>query len=306
MTPRGTMGQQVPANLDTTTLGMFPIYAAALRVAGSRLNLGLTEVSGGSGVVRVGDRDYTIAPFSHVQFATEQPFAKISVISGDARVVAYLSQVDNASGDAMFIPAMHVRVQRAVAAPALSAVGANGVPWHTDLWMVVPEPTLPFIADFFYLTGADRIALPRLDEVQLDVVANGFGRPNTVGAIATSLPPGLLAFTRIATDGMSQFVPFVDTYAPAEQHLVFIESGGGYRTNIGIVADVPAVAEVIVVDSGGAEIERRTLSTERGVAQTPVLARVIGGRAIVRFLSGYGHAYASLIDNGTADATFVQ
>jgi hypothetical protein len=36
-----------------------------------------------------------------------------------------------------------------------------------------------------------------------------------------------------------------------------------------------------------------------------VLSRVVSGRAVVRFFSGRGRAYASLIDNGTADATFV-
>src|SRR6185503_8651444 len=112
MTPRGTMGQQVPANLDTTAFGAPAIYAVAFRIPGTRVNLGLTEVGGGSGIVRVGNQEYAIAPFSHVQFAHGSPparsasSAKITVVSGDARVVAYFSQVDDASGDAMFLPAV--------------------------------------------------------------------------------------------------------------------------------------------------------------------------------------------------------
>ncbi|HKR66278.1 MAG TPA: proprotein convertase P-domain-containing protein, partial [Thermoanaerobaculia bacterium] len=311
MTARGTMGQQVPPNLDTTARGEPPIYLAPLPLAGFRFNLGLTEVGGGSGIVRIGTKEYAIAPFSHVQFAatsefTTADFATVNVLSGDARVVAYVSQVDNASGDAMFVPAERLRFdlpQRM--APALSARGANAVTWHSDLWMAGPPALFPYIFLMSYLTGGERIALPRLDPVQLDVVANGFHRPGTAGGMLFEQQGPLLVFTRIATDGMSQFVPFLLLDAPLEQHLVFIESGGGYRTNIGIVADAPAVAEVIVYDSAGAEVERRTLATNESVAQMPVLARVIGGRAVVRFVSGHGHAYASLIDNGTADATFV-
>lgn len=312
VTERGTIGQQVPANLDATALNAAPVYAHALPVAGTRLNIGFTEVGGGGGIVRYdsGGRhaDYDVGPFSHVQFATGSPDAKVTVVSGNARVVAYLSQIDSASGDPMFLPAVSWpprQLNRIVMAPALSAVGANGVTWRSDFWSISPEVTFPFLADFFYWTGDERVAYTGLDP-QIDVVGLGFGKPGTVGAMFSVLPSQLLAFTRIVSDGLSQFVPFVETDGPAEQHLVFIESGGGYRTNIGIVSDVRAVAEVIVVDSGGVEVEKCMLSTGGGVAQMPVLANVINGRARVRFLSGHGRAYASLIDNGTSDATFIQ
>jgi subtilisin-like proprotein convertase family protein len=310
VTPRGTMGQQVPSRLDATGLGEPPIYLVALPVTGTRLNFGFTEVGGGTGILRVDDgsqhSEYPVTPFTHVQFAAPFSFARVTVVSGDARVVAYFSEVDNSSGDAMFLPAVRQRADRTVMAPALSAPGANGVAWHSDLWTIVPQPSTPFIFDLSYVTGGETIPAASLDPVEIDVVAQRFGRPGSVGAMISALPAQLLAFSRIATDGMSQFVPFLETDAPTEQNLVFIESDGAYRTNIGFVADAPALAEVIVYDSKGAEVERRMLSTDRGVAQAPVLSRVVNGRALVRFLSGHGHAYASLIDNGTSDATFIQ
>jgi subtilisin-like proprotein convertase family protein len=309
ITALGTMGQQVPAQLDSTVRDDSPLYAVALPDAtfrGTRLNLGITETAGGSGTVRVNDQNYAVAPFSHVQFATTSATAKITVVSGDARVVAYVSQVDNTSGDAMFLPAVRRRPDRKVMAPALSAAGVNGIRWRTDLWLIVPESDFLFGADFFYLTGTERVPPFELSNPDRDTVAFAFRRPGTVGAIEAELPGQLLAFTRIATDGMSEFVPFVDIDGPAEQHLVFIESGSGYRTNIGILSDAAAIADVIVYDSSGAEVERQTLATSGGVAQTAVRTRVAAGRAVVRFRTGHGRAYASLIDNGTSDATFIE
>jgi len=110
----------------------------------------------------------------------------------------------------------------------------------------------------------------------------------------------------VRTDGMSQFIPFLTPAGPADQELVFVESDGAYRTNIGIVSAGDAVAVVIVHDAAGAEVQRTTLFTSGGgVAQTAVLPRVVSGRASVHFVTGSGRAYASLIDNGTGDATYV-
>ena len=111
--------------------------------------------------------------------------------------------------------------------------------------------------------------------------------------------------SRIRTDGMSQFVPLLERAGPAEQQLLFLETAEPYRTNVGIVSDTPAFAEVIVYDAGGTEALRTVLSTEGGVAQLQLTQRLVNGRATVRFLGGTGRAYASLVDNRTGDATYV-
>ena len=72
------------------------------------------------------------------------------------------------------------------------------------------------------------------------------------------------------------------------------------------MSEVPSVAEVVVYDSAGAELQRFSLATAAGIAQNLVRANVTGGRATVTFLSGEGSAYASLVDNRTGDATFIE
>jgi hypothetical protein len=108
-----------------------------------------------------------------------------------------------------------------------------------------------------------------------------------------------------SSNGTSQYVPLLTPGGPATQQLLFIDTAPPYRTNIGIVSDEPAFAEVLVYDASGGEVMRTTLGTNGGVAQTAVIPRLINGRAVVRFLAGQGRAYASLIDGRTGDATFV-
>ena len=71
-----------------------------------------------------------------------------------------------------------------------------------------------------------------------------------------------------------------------------------------------ASAVVIVYDAAGVEVQREVLRTAGLVAQMPVLPRIVNGRAVVRFLDGLdlgpGYGYASLVDNRTGDATYVQ
>jgi hypothetical protein len=115
-----------------------------------------------------------------------------------------------------------------------------------------------------------------------------------------------LVATRIRNGDTHQFIPAVAPEGAPEQQLVFIETTPPWRTNVGIFANGEASAEVIVHDASGAEVQRAVLQTVNGVAQLPVLPQIAGGRAVVRFMAGTGHAYASLVDNRTGDATYVQ
>ncbi len=305
VTPLGTIGQQVPPHLETTTLGA-PSLLVTPMIAEARFNLGITEVGGARGLVRVNDREITIEPFSHVQFPVPYGTQQVSVVSGDARVVTYLSQIDAATDDPMFIPALAVpSTMRTVIAPAISAEGVNGTNWRTDLWLTSNASDTSIAIEAI---GAQRpsvqILLQPITTFE-DVLARLFHRTITIAALRMSLPPGTLGATRTRTDGFSEFVPLLSVEGDAEENLLFIESGTGYRTNLGIISDEPALAELVIYDAAGHEVQRTTLATPGGVAQTAVTARVVNGRAEAHFLSGRGHAYASLIDNGTGDATFV-
>ena len=302
----GTLGTQIPANLDSIKRGDFPLFAAGLLFTTDRYNLGITETAGQSGTVRVRVNDtvatYPIAPFSHLQFRISSSFAAIDVVGGDAVVVAYLSQVDDGAGDAMFIPALP-QASRSVIAPAISAAGATAR-WQTDLWLTVPTPAFPFVTSFNYTTGGVTAEATGGDEVQLDAVATSFGQPGTAGVIAFGSSGEMFVQGRITNGFTTQYVPFLPRSAN-DQHILFVETTGGYRVNLGIAADEPAVAEAIVFDAAGVEVERHTLATPGGIAQVPVASAVTNGRALVRFLSGRGRGYASLIDGRSGDATFM-
>jgi subtilisin-like proprotein convertase family protein len=302
-TEAGTMGQQIPPNLETTVAGGRLLVAEALRAGSTRVNAGLVETAGGSGVVHVDGRDVTIAPFSHVQFPLASELLEVTVRSGDARVAAYLSEVDNETSDAMFIPASQVPVDaRVVVAPVVSTHGVND--WTSDVWTRA------------FGNGTTVTARARKEGVDIDsavflggrtvyedILASVFQTSGLAG-LHLPLPAGAMAWSRVRTGRKSQFIPFLEADGPLEQQLLFIETTNGYRTNIGF-AGTASLAEITVYDAAGVEVQRMTLGTGAGTAQTAVLVPVVNGRATVRFLGGRGRAYASLVDNRTGDATYV-
>lgn len=299
----GTFGQQVPPIRDTTALGAPPLYVASLQVVDQRVNLGISETAGGSGVVRIGLKEVTITPFSHLQFPVSHGSRLLEVIAGDARIGAYLSEVDEVTGDPMFIPAQVLPSEpRLVIAPVISTEA-----WTSDLW--------------FHADHADHTLLLRAIGAQrpeatvtfhrtgtfLDVLAQVFHRTVTTAALQLTLPAETFAATRVRGDNhTSQYVPLLTPDGPATQHILFVETLEPYRTNLGIVSDEPALAEVTVFDSAGVAVMHEQLTTAGGVAQVPVSVRVSNGRAVVRFIAGRGRAYGSLVDGRTSDATYVE
>jgi subtilisin-like proprotein convertase family protein len=293
-TGNGTLGQDVPANLETTSRDGVPLLVAPIAEEGARYNLGLTETAGARGIVRVAGRDVVIEPFGHVQFPVGPELQEVIVVEGGASVVAYISQVR--SDDAMFIPALRAGIRQGIA-PVITAQTSGTPLWRSDLWVssAVSETVGVSLAG----DGSASVQSPAVVE---DVLARLFHRTVTAGAIVA----GGNAFfaTRIVHAETTQFVPFSPETAGLQQ-LLFIENGPDYRTNIGIVAREPVAAEVVVYDASGAERERFTLVATRGLAQASVGVPLTHGRAEVRFLGGSGSAFASLIDRRSGDATFV-
>jgi subtilisin-like proprotein convertase family protein len=333
-TGHGTLGQQVPPRLETITGPTNdidpgpPLFVAALDIEGHRWNLGVTETAGGSGVVRLEEvrggpapeesLDLPILPFSQLQIPVSWRSARIRVISGDAVVVAYLSQVDNLTGDAMFIPARGSfpyrpggGIQVPALAPALSAIGADGDRWRTDAWVgYVDADAILLVPPWMHLryrTGGMATDSNFLVDAMIDVIGSpsGFARPGTAGAIEIVSSYATILHTRIVHAGTSQYVPPLEVTDQDEQHLLFIENDGHYRTNIGIVSEGVARVDVTVFDAAGAEIGRFSLGTGGGAAQLPVTAAVTGGRALVHVVEGRARAYASMIDRRSGDATLI-
>ncbi len=124
----GSYGQGIPpvqpgqilSSAGTATATMGGVEEGAV----FRTNLGLCEISGEGATVRIsimdssmtelGHRDYGLRPYENLQInqvavavagtgALSNGIAKVTVLSGNGRVAAYLSVVDNATGDPTFI-----------------------------------------------------------------------------------------------------------------------------------------------------------------------------------------------------------
>lgn len=297
----GTLGQQVPPNLDSTAVGEPSLLVAPMAepAAGpsARYNLGLAETAGGSGVVRVGEREIELLPFSHVQFPVVPGVTEIRVLTGDARVVAYLSQVQK--GDAMFLAAESVASARARFVPAITGQTSDPPRWRSDLWLDAAVPAQARIE-----ANGDGVAGVAIPATYLDVLAALFHRTQTLTVLRATMAAGTYGATRIVSGDTMQAVPLL-TAGPAEQHLLFAEVTKNFNTNAGIASSEAATAELVVFDSAGIEQGRMRLSTTNGLAQVPIPGPLSAGRVTVRFLSGQGRAYLSMIDRRTGDATFV-
>jgi subtilisin-like proprotein convertase family protein len=277
-TAEGTLGQQVPPVAELTGIDEPPLALFPLPEEHSRYNIGLTETAGASGVVKVGEQEITIQPFSHVQFAGDSRFTEVSVVSGEARVAAYVSQISE-HGDAMFIPARRLPDRFVVrSAPAISAS-----PWHSDVWF----------------------SSAAMSRVILDALWTQFRQTYAVIDVYTDV----LAGTRIRNGKTDQYVPLAGVPGlPYSQNLVFIETAPPYRTNIGIFNFNfhETIADVVVFDSAGVEVQRERLTTFDRIAQVPILPGIVRGRAFISFVTGEGYAFASLVDERTGDATYIE
>jgi uncharacterized RmlC-like cupin family protein len=304
---RGTFGQFVPS--ASTVEGTTHALATHLRNdAEFRSNVGFTEVAGQGGVVRVNGNDVAIAPFQHVQMpapGTGDLVADFSVLSGDARILAYGSMIDNRSGDAIYVPA---RVPPATArteyAPAISAVGALGTRWSTEVVLAnvaggVASGVATYLGNTIVIdpVGA-ALRFP-------DIVGQTFHREQTLGLLRLNLPAGVLATARISTpsDGGSfgQFVPF--TASAHGGDLIQIEVSDAFRTNLGAAntGTAPSVAHFTAFDAAGGELGTTELVLQPfELVQFPLTVNA----ARVR-VEGDVLAYASTVDNRSGDAIFV-
>ncbi|MDP9361414.1 MAG: proprotein convertase P-domain-containing protein [Acidobacteriota bacterium] len=339
----GTYGQFIPAvaTTDATTLANVPHI---LSTADFRTNLGFAEVNGSEGTVRVtlfdaatgaviSQRDFPIVPFGQMQFpatGAELMTAELRVISGDARIVAYGSVIDNRSGDPIYVASTPPHAGSFVA-PVISQPGVNTL-WRSDL-------VVSAFGDGggdFDLTYVDSVTGGRSTKhgtvsahqaIRIDdVVGSYFGRANAFGAIRADLSGNLVAtsrtFTTSSTGTYGQFIPLIRSdegfvqLAPggAARELLHIERSSAFRTNLGAIntGSSDAVVRFALFDAAGQALG----STDRTVrplqvVQFPVDAltssAVADGRIEVQMISGTtgAIAWASVIDNATGDPIFV-
>jgi subtilisin-like proprotein convertase family protein len=332
----GTYGQFIPAvsTTDASTLAYVPQVQAN---ADFRTNLGFAEVTGNSGTVHVtlfdsatgaviSQNDIPFVPFDQVQFpATGGSLmtAEMRVVSGDGRIVAYGSVIDNHSGDPIYI-ATAVPQSGEVVAPVISQPGVNSF-WRSDVFISAPGDS----GGTFALTYVNAVTGEQITKhgsvaarqaVRLDDVAgNYFGRPNTLGTLRADLTGNLVATSRTFTTSSSgtfgQFIPLlagVGNGVPRE--LLHVERSSAFRTNLGAIntGDGDEVVRFTLYDAGGHTLG----STDQTVGPLRVIqfpldlitsGAVVDGRVEAQVISGTGGgvAWASVIDNVTGDPIFV-
>ena len=337
----GTLGETIPAvdvREATTEAWLTPIQ----RDASVRTNVGVAEVAGVRGFIRIAVFDAAtgreesevfrpIEPFGHVQLPVIPVDGRlksvfISVASGESRLVAYGSRVDNITGDAMHLQPLKLSIGFAVA-PGIHAPGLGGSFWRTDVWGMAGLETnvTPFI---FYKDNAEEprardLNKPREREVlYLPDVAAAF-RPGvaTIGAMGFSsgLQPIMRIYTAVPGGGTLGQAVVPQRGIARSYDVLFAETGGAMRMNVGIlrISSIPGIAfqaRITVYDAGGRELARRFFfMAPQSIAQMPleslVSEPVTNGR--VRFelfdseTFGFFLGYASLVDNRSGDPSYL-
>lgn len=294
----GTFGQFIgsadPAAFVSSGGGRLSIPQLQ-NTAGFRANVGVTNISGEPGTVRlvvldesgavIESRDIAVQPFGHLQVPilgglggrnTPVARAELSVIAGGALVGGYGSVVDNVSGDSIYVPAVpQPEPAERVIQAAFRGDGAKDTRWRTDLWLANPS-AVDETADIVFhdANGVERgRSLVRLGAGQsvahLDVLTSLMGLEEGFGKLAISRS-NLLATARIWTPGASgSFGQFVaarsagDSVGPGQTAATAIqlEVSSAFRTNLGFteIAGQPATVRVRVFDASGDEVLARDL-----------------------------------------------
>jgi len=328
----GTYGQFIPAvsTRESAAVTDLPRIQSDFHF---RTNIGFAETAGGSGTVRVtlvdgsngniiSQQDLPVLPFGQTQLpaagAASLMTAELRVVSGDARIVAYSSVIDNDSGDPIYVPAAAPRAGT-FAAPVIKQPGVNTA-WQSDIFVSSYSDR----TESFQLTYTDAVTGERIVKQSgvgahevlafADVVASFFGRTG-LGSVVAELPATLLATSRTFTADRNgtygQFIPL----SPVEplggpRELLHIETSSAFRTNLGAIntGDGDEVIRFTFFDAAGVELAStdRTVGPLR-VVQFSVEVPMFDARVEVEVIAGSGNAlaWASVVDNTTGDPIYV-
>lgn len=362
LTPRGKVGQSVipVSDEDATGVDEEPLLLMPVEENDrTRTNIGITETAGKAGVarIRVGSGFFSpkafeipILPYSHRQvpiaFVSSfgAPGASVEVISGDARVVAYASIIENRSGDPMYVSGKRSPVSRQVIPAAAYFVSPE---WASEMWYAhlqkppdvifplllpspdPPPPVLTFypfhnpeatrtfqgnVHAFAYYTNNAVAALFSFFEgasgqIQFTPPENGF--------VTTRLwkPAGLSIFDDGTVGQLIDPVPVAHAIGDGEWvDAIGVAMTGERRTNVGITETTGTSVRVRVTFHfpDGFEIGAREVNVAgHGNVQFSITQLATGsvpvGRVRFTVIGGSGRvlAYASVVERTTGDPTFI-
>ena len=363
-TPQGTFGQYIPAVRFADFVGRAldggePSILSLQQVAESadfRANFGFAEASGSP--VQLSVRVYDTAsnllktiPVSlkageHQQLNgmlanngvtnLANGRVEVEVLSGDGKVTAYVSEVDNRTNDPLLVSAVlkNGTTSNKWVVPGVAYINNPTAFWVTDMRVFNAGTTAMPTTLTFYAEREPSVAMskdftlqPGEIKVLDNVIAEHFAAlGRATGSIAVTTPSNAnlivtaRTYNRTANGTYGQFVPGV---TPAESvgasdralQLLQLEQSPRLRTNIGLLetAGQPATIEVSAVIPDSLVTPVITYDLQPNEFRQISLADFAGGQALyntrvtVKVINGTGRvtAYGSAIDELKGDPTYV-
>jgi hypothetical protein len=363
-TPQGTFGQYIPAVrfadfVGRAVEGAAPSILSLQQVAESedfRANFGFAEAAGAPVQlsVRVYDTASTLLktiPISlkageHQQINgmlanngvtnLANGRVEVEVLSGDGKVTAYVSEVDNKTNDPLLVSAVlkgGITSNKWVV-PGVAYINNPTAFWVTDMRVFNAGTTAMPTTLTFYAEREPSVSMSKEFTLQpgeikvLDnVIAEHFAAlGRATGSIAVTTPENAnltvtaRTYNQTANGTYGQFVPGV---TPAESagvadralQILQLEQSPRLRTNIGLLetAGQPVTIEVSAIIPDSLVTPVVTYDLQPNEFRQISLAEFAGGQALyntrvtVKVISGTGRvtAYGSAIDELKGDPTYV-
>lgn len=357
----GTYGQFVGAVRGIEGIGRGDTPLTMLQLssgANFHTNVGISEVAGASAQVEVtlydgdtgqivGDtRTYTIEPFSNLQTDkvfqqfgagdVDNGYAIVQVVGGNGRIVAYATAVDDASGDATYVPGTRPQAVSGLTVPVVASGlgGSHNTHWTSDLRLFngggsTVQVELTFRPEI--TSGGSTVTVTKsvapgrvlpLDEIVTDT----FGQTGTKGSL-TITPEGgsatILATSRTYTTGSGagtygQFVPAVASGFGSGSHatVLHMDKDADFRSNIGIceVSGGTVTVRYALKNASGTTLGTKTIQLgPHELLQVDDIFADLGvapedNTRVDFFLdagTGSFTAYGTLVDNTSGDAIYI-
>lgn len=357
-TPTGTFGQFIPATRFADFVGRDAVLSLqqVAQSAKQRANFGFLEASGQPAnlMVRVYDTANTLLATIPVNLQAmehrqlngllqqngindlEDGRVEVEVMSGDGKVTAYVSEIDNATNDPLLVSAVPKGATQAdrYIVPGMAYLNTGSAFWVTDLRIFNAATTATAATLTFYPQGNPSAAISRdvtLDpgeiEVMNNVLVNLFGFNTNQGGSIVITTPSLTTLTATArtynqtTNGTyGQFIPGVtvaDSVGLGDRTLQIlqVEQSTRIRSNIGLneTTGQPVQVEVSLItpDSLTTPVVTINLAANEyrqiGLVDFHMPDAVYNGRVTVKVVGGAGKvtAYGSAIDQITQDPTYI-
>jgi Domain of unknown function DUF11/PKD-like domain len=356
-TTNGTFGQYIPAIPFQNFVGRANGLLSLQQIAHSsqyRTNLGIVEASGepanvtvtvfGQGGTKLTSFPVALKGGQHTQlnsFLANQGITSLSdgrvevqVTSGNGKVTAYASVLDNATADPLLVTpvALSDAGNTKWVVPGVADLRNGLANWQTDLRVFNASTTdVDATLTFHSQNGGEpRVAtltIPAGEVRNLDkTLTTVFNAPNDGGAVHITTPASsrLIATARTYNQTSSgTYGQFISAVTPAEAaavgtralQLLQVEESSRYRSNIGLaeVTGKPVTLELSMITADAKSTAVLTVDlAPNEFRQLGGILRALGpevhnARVTVRAISGEGRvaAYASVVDMTTQDPTYV-